>query len=437
MMRPPAKYDVIVVGARCAGAALATLLARRGARVLLLERDRLGSDQVLSTHTIHPPGMEILDAIGAGDAVRSAAPPMTAIRIGKSGTFVEVEYGEGRAEYCPRRQRLDSLLQNAASAAGVELLERTRVTALVREEGRVTGVRAIGAEGEMEWHAGLVVGADGRRSTVAALAGADEYLAYDAPRAMYWGYWSVPQPEENGRRVMYIHNDQGRVRVVFHTDGGELLIGSLPPVAEALLWRASPREALERDLKADRHIRPLIERGELGGSIRGALRERFFFRRGAGPGWALAGDAGIHKEFIIGDGITEALIQAESLAGAIAEGSDAALERWWRARDVAALPMYCFGEDEGKTCAPPELQRIMIGVASARPDLRLRLSEVMEHRRSPYDVFPLKEVVRAAAGSLLRGKVGVAAEFVAMGKRASAVGRELRVRQRLLERAGM
>ena len=99
--------DVVIVGARCAGAALATYLARAGVRVLLVDRDPLPSDQVLSTHTIHPPGIDRLDELGVGESVRALAPASPRIRFVKGEAWADVRFPDGRAEYCPRRARLD------------------------------------------------------------------------------------------------------------------------------------------------------------------------------------------------------------------------------------------------------------------------------------------------------------------------------------------
>src|SRR5687767_1378884 len=141
-------HDVVIVGARCAGATLATFVARGGASVLLLDKDRLPSDHILSTHTIHPPGLHVLDDLGVGDAVRAVAPPTRLVRLRKNDAFVDIEFPGERAEYCPRRARLDALLQDAAVSAGVELLDRTRVTSLLRDGDRVIGVRAVGPTGQ-------------------------------------------------------------------------------------------------------------------------------------------------------------------------------------------------------------------------------------------------------------------------------------------------
>jgi flavin-dependent dehydrogenase len=129
------RYDAVVVGARGAGASLATLLARNGASVRLLDKDRLPSDQVLSTQIFHPPGMDVLDDLGVGDQVRAGAPASRIVRLAKNDATLDIEYADGRAEYCPRRERLDGLLQNAAANAGAELVDRARVTALIEEDG--------------------------------------------------------------------------------------------------------------------------------------------------------------------------------------------------------------------------------------------------------------------------------------------------------------
>jgi flavin-dependent dehydrogenase len=429
------RYDVVIVGARCAGATLAVYLARSGASVLLLDRDTLPSDQVLSTHTIHPPGIDVLDEVGVGDAMREVTPPTNTIRLEKNAAALDLRFGPGRFEFCPRRKRLDGLLQEAAVAAGARLIDRTRVTALLEENDRVVGVRAVADGEEHVFRGDLVVGADGRHSTVARLVGAEEYLGYDAPRAMYWAYWDAPSFWRSDSAYpfdMYVGKNGGDIRAIFQTDHGQLLIGSLPPVAETGLWRANPRVALIANLAAHPLTGPLIQGSEPNDKVRGTVKERYFFRTGAGPGWALVGDAGHHKEFVIGDGITEALIQARGLASAIAEGSDGALIRWWRARDVEALPLYFFGQDEGALGPPPELQRIVFSRVVDRPDIQDRIVRTMEHEVSPYAAMRGSDVLRWMLAAALRGRPRVIGEFLAMGKRGSRVKRELQLRERLL-----
>ena len=144
------------------------------------------------------------------------------------------------------------------------------------------------------------------------------------------------------------------------------------------------------------------------------------------------GDAGHHKEFVIGDGITEALLQARSLASAIAQGTDAALHRWWRARDVEALPYFFLGRDEGALGPPMELQQVVFSHVARTPALQARMAATMEHQLSPFETFPVRQVLWWTLGAAFRGSWGVVPEFVAMGRRGSAINRELRLRRRLL-----
>jgi flavin-dependent dehydrogenase len=429
-------HDVVIVGARCAGATLATFLARTGASVLLLDKDRLPSDQILSTHTIHPPGLDVLDEIGVGDAVRAVAPPTHVVRLRKNDAVVDYRFSGGRAEYCPRRKRLDGLLLDAAVSAGAQVLDQTRVTSVVRDGDRVVGVRAVGSAGqEHVFRASFVVGADGRHSTIARQVEAEEYLGYDAPRAMFWGYWNAPafwRTDPAYRFGMYLANTDGHIRVIFHTDHDQLLIGSLPPVEQAMAWRANVEAALIADLASDSTTGPLIAGSAPDGRIRGTLKERYFFRKAAGRGWTLVGDAGHHKEFVIGDGITEALLQARSLASAIARGTDAALHRWWRARDVEALPYFFLGRDEGALGPPMQLQQVVFSHVAKAPGLQARMAATMEHQLSPLETFPVRQVLWWTLGAALRGSLGVVPDFIALGRRGAAANRELRARQRLL-----
>ena len=431
----PDRYDVIVVGARCAGATLATYLARQGASVLVLDRDPLPSDQVLSTHVVHAPGMEVLDEVGVGDAVRAVAPAMRVVRLRKNDGIVDVEMPRGREEYCPRRARLDGLLVRAARAAGATVLDRTRATDIVWQNGRAAGVRAVRDDADHMFSASLIVGADGRHSTIARLVHAEEYLGYDSPRGAYWGYWKAPARWRTCPFDMYVVNTRGDSRVVFHTDDDHLLIATAVAVERIPHWRVNPVEALRRDLAADETIGPLVEGANPVEEVRGTVKERYFFREAAGPGWILLGDAGHHKDFNIGDGITEALLQARSAAQAIAAGSDGALMEWWRARDVEAIPYFFFAEDEGRAGPPLDLQALVFSRVATRPDLRAQLARAMHHQISPYDAFPVSAIIRWMLGGVLRGRFGLLRDFVTLARRGAFVARELKQRRALLQEA--
>jgi flavin-dependent dehydrogenase len=383
--------------------------------------------------------MDVLDELGIGDAVRSVTPPMKLFRLAKGGSAVDIPLREGRAERCPRRARLDGLIQDAARAAGAELRDRTRVVGLLRRGDRVTGVRLRTRDGEQQVEAGLVVGADGRNSTVAKEVDAEEYLAYDAPRGMYWGYWDTPPVWRDRRQYpfdMYIGHVDGHIRTVFETDHDQLLLGSLPPVKHATEWSKDATAALLDNLAASPVTGPLVADAAPAEPVRGTLKERYFFRRAAGPGWVLVGDAGHHKEFVLGDGITEALLQARSLSTAIAEGGDDALLRWWRARDVEALPLACFGRDEGSLGPPPRLQEHVFAQLAQRPAMVAEMPAMVEREVSPYDAISPLLAVRCALAAALRGEPGCIKDFFAMARRGMEVGRELSRRRRLLAQIG-
>ena len=432
---PGRDYDVVIVGARCAGATLATFLARAGAKVLLLDKDPLPSDYVISTHGISPPGIDVLDEVGVGDAVRAVTPAARVIRMNAEGTVIDIALPDGRAEYCPRRERLDGLLQQAAVGAGAELLDRTRVTSLLRENGRVAGVRAVSAGGERTFTASLVVGADGRHSTVARLVEAEEYLGYDAGRAGFWGYWNAPSRWKSDpayRFDMYFSHRAGQTGVIFPTDHDQLLIGSWPSMERAGEWRADPEGTLRGVLASEPQIGPLIAGTGPVGRVVGTVKERFFFRTGAGPGWVLVGDAGHHKDFVIGDGITEALLQTRALAPAVMAGTSEALTRWWYARDVAALPWYFFGKEAGAPGPLRELYRVVLSRLDAHPWLKARMFEVMERRRSHFEMNTGWQVLWWTLVAAARGRPRVIGELLAAGRRTLPMYLEWRSRKRLL-----
>jgi flavin-dependent dehydrogenase len=429
------RFDVVIIGARCAGAALATCLARTGAHVLMVDRSPLPSDQILSTHNVHPPGMDILDELGVGDAVRAGAPATRVLRIRKNDAWMDVPFAEGRAGYCPRRMRLDGLLQDAAVRAGVELRDRTRATGVLFEQGRAVGVKVERRGANENVAADLVVGADGRHSFVARAVAADEYLAYDAPRGICWAYWDAPREWRDCPFGMYVAHIGDAIRFVFQTDHDQLVVGSLPDLPFDGIWRADMTTALREDLSRDPLIGPLLDDRAPASRTRATFRERYFFRRAAGPGWVLVGDAGHHKDFVIGDGITEALIQAQNLARAIAEGGDAALVRWWRARDVAALPAYYWGRDEGAAGSPSELETRLIARLTRDARLRNRIARLPEHQSSPYDVVPMTAVLATVSGALAQGRFAVVADFMTQAHRMLRYRMVMRQRARLLRNA--
>jgi flavin-dependent dehydrogenase len=429
------RYDIIIIGARCAGATLAALASRAGARVLCADQSPLPSDLVLSTHTLHPSGARVLARLGLAARLRAVAPPIRTLRIGRGAATLDVRFSEEDAEFCPRRRSLDGLLLDAAREAGVDIAPCTRAVALERDGQRVTGVLLRDRAGrERRVRAGLVVGADGRDSFVARAVGAREYLAYAAPRVIYWSYWPAPpghgsDPERPG---MYVANRTGTVHMAFHTEHEHVLVGTAPARDRAAAFRQTPLEALRRDVASDPWLVALTE-GPPSEKVRGYIPDRYFFREPVGPGWLLLGDAGITQDFVTGNGMSEALLHAEAAALALLSGH-AGLQRWWRERDVAALPMYLFGQLQGALGAPSPLEERVIAHAAHTPALAARFARSLTGELSPLAVVsPLTALTVALAGAA-RGELGLLVDFLRRARRGSELARVLGRHRQLLDR---
>src|SRR3954462_6628787 len=191
---PTGTYDTVVVGARCAGAPTAMLLARKGYRVLLVDKATFPSD-TMSTHLVHPPGVAALERWGLLERLQdSGCPPVETYSfdfgpLTIAGTPQPVD---GIAHgYCPRRTILDQLLVDAAVEAGAELREGFNVDEIVAADGAVTGIRghAKGAAPVTE-RARVVIGADGRHSLMAKTVQPEQYEERPSHLAMYYAYWS-------------------------------------------------------------------------------------------------------------------------------------------------------------------------------------------------------------------------------------------------------
>ena len=185
-------HDVIIIGARCAGATTGMLLARKGYRVLIADRATFPSD-TMSTHWLHEPAVATLREWGLLDAVlATGCPPIERMRfdVGPFALRGAPVSPAGVPALAPRRIVLDDVLVQAARAAGAEVREGFPVHELTRaDDGRVTGVRGGRGSGTLE-QARLVIGADGLHSLVARAVDAHTYDAEPPIECLYYAYWS-------------------------------------------------------------------------------------------------------------------------------------------------------------------------------------------------------------------------------------------------------
>ena len=344
-------YDVIIVGARVAGASTAMLLARRGLKVLVVDRATFPSD-TLSTHQVQLPGVARLARWGVLDAVLAAGTPLTRdVRFDQGDAVITGRYPayQGVEAMCsPRRTLLDRVLVDAARAAGAEVRENFAVEEILGD-GQVTGIRGQEKGGPaVTEQARLVIGADGKHSLVATAVDARAYRAR-SPRSMaFYTYWAdVPARDGSPAGTGEIYGRPGCVAAAWPTNDGLLMT--------YLAWPAARFDEFRRDV--ERNFLRTLDTVGLGERIRAGRRtERFrgtpdlpsYLRQPYGPGWALVGDAGLLLDPITGHGISNAFRDAELLADAVADGLGgirplaAALRGYHRARDRAARPMYDF-----------------------------------------------------------------------------------------------
>lgn len=367
-----AHYDAIVVGARCAGASLALLLARRGRRVLVLDRARFPSD-TLSTHFLWPRTTAALARWGLLDALAATGcPPIDVVNMHAGSVAFRGRPGpvDGTTDmFCPRRTVLDKLLVDAARAAGAEVREGVTVRDVLREDGRIVG---IGSE-LPDVRAAVVVGADGMNSGVADAIGAAVIRSHPSLTCGFYAYWSgVPTDG-----VEFYLRD-GRDVLVFPTHDGL-----------TCLWvgRASEHWPVYRtDIEGqylsslDAPLLARVRQGRRETPFKGTHRLPNFYRDCAGPGWALVGDAAYHRDPLTGMGIGDAFLGAELLAEAIDRGLDDDLDASLAAyRDALGERTAASFEYTLMSAAlkDPEPQARLNRAIAANPDLNQHFMDVL------------------------------------------------------------
>jgi flavin-dependent dehydrogenase len=338
-------YDAIVIGARCAGSPTAMLLARKGYQVLLVDRATFPSD-TMSTHAVKGAGAIQLHRWGLLDQVHATnCPPLVNFRF-DLGPFAltgspPLPDDVGGA-YAPRRTLLDKILVDAAVAAGAELREEFPVKEVITDGDRVTGIRSHTRGGASVTEQGrIVIGADGMRSIVARTVQPPTYNTKPALSCAYYSYWSdVPLDG------VEFYPREHRMALTFPTNDDLVAIYAAWPIQEFHTVRADIEGNFRRALDLAPNLAERVRKGKREERFVGTGTLPNFFRKPYGPGWALVGDAGCHKDPITAQGITDAFRDAELLAEAIDAGFsgrrplEEALAEYERQRNEAAMPIY-------------------------------------------------------------------------------------------------
>jgi flavin-dependent dehydrogenase len=369
-------YDIIIVGGRPAGSTLAARLGAAGVRVLLLERSQLPSLPGASSPIIYASTMHLLDEIGAIEAEYARNTPQLHYMVNDSpGMQMKMRipdaYGRDYAYAIDRARFDDALFRTAGRTAHVTAWDSFSVIDLLWDGEIVIGIEGHGADKQKRRiTADLVVGADGRFSTIARKVDApthDEIT--DHPTSLLYAYWRGATRSDEPCAMAYGENNGYGLLVMDSADD---------TLCVCIEGRA---ELLESDGKAEEHYLSLlkrapaiwqrIEHAEMTTSVRGMRKVGNMYRSPGGQGWALVGDAYHQKDPIDGQGIYDAVFTAKLLSEAIVKARSGALT--WEAAlawyDAAAraetFPMY-----------QSTLERIRSTIYSDVPDWLVKLGSL-------------------------------------------------------------
>jgi len=379
-------YDAIIVGARCAGAPTALLLARKGYKVLLLDRGTFPSDMPFSNHYVHQTGSARLKRWGLLDALKASnCPPILTNHFdygafSLTGSPVPAEGGVTEA-FAPRRIKLDPILVDGAVKSRAELREGFSAQEVLFEDGKVVGIRGHEKNGPMVTEkARITIGADGMFSMVAKAVEAPEYKTGPALEGSWYAYYSgVPMVG------WHLWLRPGNVIFAYNTNDNLSLIGvafaarDLPTVRaniekhhSAVIAQYAPElwERMQAGKRESRYV---------GGAIPSHVRKPY------GLGWALVGDAGYQKDPCTASGITDAFGSAEWLADAIDAGFNGrqpleeALAAYEQTRNNTELPYFDLTTQLAALEPPPPDVQQLLEALRENPEQRSRFFGMLAH----------------------------------------------------------
>jgi len=365
-------YDVIIVGARCAGAASALEFARSDRSVLVLDQNQRGSD-TLSTHILAPGALDQLARLGLLEAVRTTgAPPVQTFLVEFDGkSFPNPVEGSQNFILSVRRTTLDPILVEAAEQAGATFRFGAHVNALIWDNGRVVGVKYQIADKQHDAEAKLIVGADGRHSTVARSVAAREYNNLTSQGPALYAYFRGVGPTAVGASALQWASGPGCDILCCPCDGDlHMILLIVEPDEFKRIGRAGA-PAFEALLQTIPTLAPRLSQATLASKLFLASLEelRGYFRQSYGPGWVLVGDAGYHAHPAGANGIRDALRSAElvheQVEQAWEEGvlAETYLDRYQQIRDAENTGPYYFSYRLGgiNPFRDPELAAAMTG----------------------------------------------------------------------------
>ena len=339
-------YDAIIIGARCAGASTAMLLARLGHNVLLVDRTAVPSD-IPHGHFIHRKGPNRLHAWGVLEQIEASGCPLVTDSVlsaggvpmmGKDLRVDGVPFG-----CAPRRSVLDKILVDTAVATGAELRDQCVVEEFLSDGDQITGIkgRDLRTGQRFSESAHIVIGADGRNSSLAKAVQALVYEEKPSVSCYYFSYWSGVDIDR-----LEVHVGRQQVIFAFPTNDSLFAVFIGQPIEQFSAFRANIEGHFMESLAQAPQLAEQIHAGHQEERFYGTADLPNFFRKPYGPGWALVGDAGHHKDPFMALGIADALRDAELVSAAVHDGltgvrpMQAALADFEQQRNEESRPSY-------------------------------------------------------------------------------------------------
>ena len=395
-------FDIIVVGARCSGASAAMLLARKGYRVAMIDKDPPGSDMLHSTHIVQPIAVSKLKKWELLANLEAECPSFESYSFDFGVALIDGKPpavdGDARA-FCPRRKVLDPILVSAAVSEGVTYMPSTKVIDVTRTGERVDGVRFVTAGGAEQTIKGeLVIGADGPGSTIAARVNARQYREASAQQVTMWGYWSgIPG------RGLDVKSDGGRAVWLIPSSGGDSMVG--------VSWEMTRYKSLRGEVKKGYYasiaeLSPLLSTQLKQDLLSSELRvgsTRTYLRAPHGPGWVLLGDAGHTKDPCSAQGITDAFIDVDECTSLIDAGLrgernlDEGLADWHVARDARLIPFLEMSLKMAQFQPPDESETALYQAIAKSDAATTQFLGLISESTNPGDFFAAENIGRLLA----------------------------------------
>ncbi|RUA22473.1 MAG: tryptophan halogenase [Chloroflexi bacterium] len=308
--------DVIVIGGGPAGSAAATMLARKGWQVTVLEREKFPRDHV--GESLLPASIPVLEELGALPAVESAGflPKYGATMVWGSGDAPWSWYFKETSQRYPHsyqggRPQFDQILLDNAKAQGVTVLEGHHVTEVIFDGGEAVGVEFTSANGETgEGQARFIVDASGQSTLLARHLESKEWDPFFQNLAVYayfTGAKPLPEPDQNNIFIesyrygwlwtIPLHTGRSSVGVVVDSDTGK----------EGIQQNGA-KAFLEAQLAQSSHTRAILENAMMDSEPTVVMDWSYTAGKMYGPGYILAGDAACFVDPLFSSGVHLALM---------------------------------------------------------------------------------------------------------------------------------